>query len=442
MISPDEFKQQAQSLVQQDTPLEWLTLPDKAKATFADMTLPTRKTEAWKYTPLAALYGAPYLTQIASAEVDEPAAQARFSQITDTSRLVFVNGHFHHDLSDFSDLENQGIVTLFSNANDAQRDLINQHLGTLFEPQEHIFAALNYSHIDDGVLIQVPADFKVDQPVHVVYLSTGNEKAATGQSRLLLVAENGASLELIEQFDSLGDTRLFHNHLSEMVLSPNAKVVHQRIQVEQEGIAHVNGLHVQLAQGAHYEQHAIALGGKLKRNDISIQFNGSQAYSRLNGVFLSKHQQHIDNHLNLEHAQPHCNSDTEYKGFITDKSRAIFNGRIHIHKDAQKTEAHLNTKNLLLSNQAELNAKPELEIYADDVKCSHGASIGQLDEKSIFYFQSRGIDKATAEAMLCLGFVNEMVEHFPNEQVQSLITERLAAFFNDVDQLQSLWSME
>ena len=159
-------------------------------------------------------------------------------------------------------------------------------------------------------------------------------------------------------------------------------------------------------------------------------------------MFLSKHQQHIDNHLNLEHGSPHCNSDTVYKGFITDKSRAVFNGRIHIHKDAQKTEAHLNTNNLLLSNQAELNAKPELEIYADDVKCSHGASIGQLDEKSLFYFQSRGIDRTVAEAMLCLGFVNEMVDLFPNEQVRSVITERLAGFFNDVDKLNSLWSME
>ncbi|MGB3620364.1 MAG: Fe-S cluster assembly protein SufD [Ketobacter sp.] len=442
MITPNEFKLQAQSQLQQSTLLEWLTLPEKAQATFAELDIPTRKTESWKYTPLTTLFTQDYFNRVASTQIDESKARALFEPIEEVSRLVFVNGGFHHDLSNFSDLENQGIITLFSNANDAQREIINRHLGSTFEPEQHIFATLNYSEINEGVLIHVPKEYKVEQPIHVVYISTEESAPGFGQSRLLLLADSGSSTQLIEQHESMSISNIFHNHMSEMVLAGNAKLVHQRMQMQQEDAAHVNGLHVQLAEGSHYEQHAIALGSKLKRNDVCINFNGSNSYSRLNGVFLSKHQQHIDNHLNLEHGSPHCNSDTVYKGFITDKSRAVFNGRIHIHKDAQKTEAHLNTNNLLLSNQAELNAKPELEIYADDVKCSHGASIGQLDEKSLFYFQSRGIDRTVAEAMLCLGFVNEMVDLFPNEQVRSVITERLAGFFNDVDKLNSLWSME
>ena len=211
--------------------------------------------------------------------------------------------------------------------------------------------------------------------------------------------------------------------------------------MEQEALSHVNGLHVKLARDSYYEQHGIAFGSQLKRNDINVNFAGENAACALNGVFLSKHRQHIDNHLNLEHATPLCTSNTAFKGFVTDESRAIFNGRIHIHPQAQKTEAHLNNKNLLLSKKAELDTKPELEIYADDVKCSHGASIGQLDEKSLFYFQSRGIDKASAEAMLCLGFVNEKVEQIPSAPMQALAQHKLGQFFNDVEKLKTLWSL-
>jgi len=441
MITPLEFKQQAQTSLRQTESLEWLNLPAKAQATFADMDIPTRKTEAWKYTPLTALLNHDYLQQTASGNVDERAAKKRFGQLTDSSRLVFINGHFHQDLSSYSDLENQGIVTLFSNANDAQKELINRELGTAFEPQQHLFAAFNYGSIDEGVLLHAPKDFKVQQTVHVVYLSTAEPSDSLAQTRLLICAESGSSLELVEQFDSLGSSNVFHNHMTEISLHANARLTHLRLQVEDEQLSHINGTHIKLAEGSHYEQHAIAFGSQLKRNDINVNFNGSNAYCRLNGVFLSKHKQHIDNHLNLEHAVPHCNSDTVYKGFITDSSRAVFNGRIHIHKHAQKTEAHLNNKNLLLSKQAELDTKPELEIYADDVKCSHGASIGKLDNKSLFYFQSRGIDRATAEAMLCLGFVNEMVEQFPNEAVVDLARERLSEFFNDVDKLNHLWTL-
>lgn len=442
MMTPNELKQQAQSHLQQCASLPWLTLPAKAQATFADMEMPTRKTEAWKYTPLTALLNTPYLQQDTSGDVNEADARARFSPITEASRLVFVNGRFHASLSSFSDLENQGIVTFFSNANDDQRKLINAELGTGFQPEQHVFAALNYGAIDDGLLIHAPKNIAIRQPIHLVYLSTMEASASFGQTRVLLCAESGAKLELIEQFDSLDTCNVFHNHITEISLHANARLTHLRIQVEDENLASVNGLHLKLAAGSHYEQHAIAFGSQLKRNDINVNFNGSNAYCRLNGVFLSKHKQHIDNHINLEHGVPHCNSDTVYKGFITDSSRAVFNGRIHIHKDAQKTEAHLNNRNLLLSKQAELDTKPELEIYADDVKCSHGASIGKLDDKSLFYFQSRGIDRDTAEAMLCLGFVNEMVEQFPNEAVIELIRERLGAFFNDVDQLNHLWSLE
>lgn len=444
MISPDQFKQQIITALEQQAALPWLNIPERARTCFLESDIPTRKTEQWKYSSLTPLLINDYFTkQNGIQDYSEKDARSVFSSIENVHRIVFVNGQFEPKLSDCSDLENQGILTLFSNCNHEQQQLVNEHLGSVCKLDQHVFVAANYSGLQEGILIQAAANNKIEQPVHIVYLSTKQNQPANAQTNLLLIAETGAELQLIEQHDSLSEqVNLFHNHASEVVLKVNARLLHLRMQVEDENISHINALHIDLAKDSHYEQHSINFGSLLKRNDIQVNFSGSNSYSRLNGVFLSKHKQHIDNHLDLEHAVPHCNSDTTYKGFITDKSRAVFNGRIHIHKLAQKTEAHLNNKNLLLSKQAELDTKPELEIYADDVKCSHGASIGQLDEKSLFYFQSRGIDRASAEAMLCLGFINEMVELFPNQQVQRLITERLAGFFNDVDKLKSLWSLE
>ena len=439
MISPNDWKQQAQEL-QQDT-LSWLPL-STARAAFNAAELPTRKTETWKYSPVTALLQRDYLAQRAQGDIDEKAARQCLANLPNAARIVLVNGTLNRALSDFSDLENQGVITLFSMSNAEQKELISHHLGSTYNPANHLFSALNDSTLSDGLLLHAPAMQKLAQPLYLVYLGSPQATPAHAQTRVLLVAEPGAEVQLIEQFDSCGEqSNLFHNHITEIVLQPNARVQHTRVQVEQEDLIHINGLHIKQSRDSHYAHYSIAFGSQLKRNDVNIAFNGENASCELNGVFLSKHRQHIDNHLNLEHAQPLCNSNTAFKGFVTDESRAVFNGRIHIHKDAQKTEAHLNNKNLLLSKKAELNTKPELEIYADDVKCSHGASIGQLDEKSLFYFQSRGIDKASAEAMLCLGFVNEKVSQIPSAEIQALVADRLATFFNDVDKLKNLWTL-
>lgn len=441
MISPNDWKQQAQAQTTQETSLQWLLSTAAARVAFAGSELPTRKTEHWKYTPVTALLQQDFLRP-ADSKVDLTQARACLAQLPDAARIVLVNGQLNHELSDFSTLAQQGVITLFSQCTAAQRELVNTHLGSALNTGKHLFAALNYSTIADGLLLHAPALQKLAQPVYVVYLGSTLDTPAWAQTRLLVVAEPGAELQLIEQFDSVGEqNNLFHNHVTEIVLQPNARLQHIRLQVEQEALSHINGLHIKLTRDSHYEQHGIAFGNQLKRNDINVNFAGENSACVLNGVFLSKHRQHIDNHLNLEHATPLCTSNTAFKGFVTDESRAIFNGRIHIHPQAQKTEAHLNNKNLLLSKKAELDTKPELEIYADDVKCSHGASIGQLDEKSLFYFQSRGIDKASAEAMLCLGFVNEKVEQIPSEPMQLLAQHKLGQFFNDVDKLKTLWSL-
>lgn len=442
MISATDWKQQAQEQIRQANTLPWLLHPAIARTAFLQSELPTRKTERWKYTPVSSLLQQDFLQPVPASDIDETAARARLAPLPNAARIVLVNGQLHPGLSDFAALEQQGILTLFSQSSPEQRDIINQYLGTAIDLHQHPFAALNDSARADGLLLHAPALQKLPQPVQVVYLGNALSTPAWAQTRLLVVAEPGAELHVLEQFDSLGEQgHLFHNHLTEILLQPNARLQHLRVQTEQEALHQISGLHVKLARDTHYDLHTLAFGSQLKRSDINVHFAGENASAVLNGVFLAKHHQHIDHHLNLEHAAPHCTSTTAFKGFVTDESRAIFNGRIHIHPGAQKTEANLGNKNLLLSKQAELNTKPELEIYADDVRCSHGASIGQLDEKSLFYFQSRGIDKASAEAMLCIGFINEKVAQIPSEPVQALVQERLGHFFNDVDKLNALWNV-
>ncbi len=256
------------------------------------------------------------------------------------------------------------------------------------------------------------------------------------------MAEPGSQCTVIEHFDSDHDTlNSFSNQVSECFVKPNARLCHIKLQLEHESALAINGLHVHLMRDSYYENHLISLGGILKRNDLQVALLQNNAEARLEGVYLAKHNQAVENQTALDHIAAHCNSHELYKGFVTDRAKATFNGRIHIHPDAQKTEAHLNNKNLLLSKEAEINTKPELEIYADDVKCSHGATVGQLDETSLFYFQSRGIDRASAEAMLCFGFINERIEQIPIEPVRHYVTQRLASFFNDVDKLKALWTL-
>lgn len=439
MISPNDWKQQA--LQQQQRRLEWLQTA-AAQNALAAGELPTRKTEQWKYSPISPLLQQDYLAHSAEGSPDPGCAHERLADLPDACRIVLVNGVLDHSLSNFGALEEQGIISLFSKASPEQQDLIKGHLGSAYAASAHLFSAFNDSTLSEGILVHAPAMQKLAQPLYLVYLGTSQTQPATAQTRVLLVAEPGAELQLIEHFDSCGNqANLFHNHVAEVILQPNARLQHLRVQVEEEGLIAINGLHVRLSRDSHYEQHQISFGSQLRRNDINISFGGENAHSEISGVFLTKHQMHVDNHITLEHAKPHCTSNTNVKGFVTDESRAVFNGRIHIHKHAQKTEAHLNNRNLLLSKKAELNTKPELEIYADDVKCSHGATIGQLDDQSLFYFQSRGIDKATAEAMLCLGFVNEKVAQIPEPAIQALVADRLAAFFNDVDKLKTLWGI-
>ena len=255
-------------------------------------------------------------------------------------------------------------------------------------------------------------------------------------ARLLIVLETGAQATVVEHFASNNDEQnCFVNAITEAKVGANAHLNHYRLQLMQEGSIQIGGVHVDLDRDANYDSFQLGLGAKIVRNDINVNHNVGGSHCELVGVYLPQNKQLIDFHSNIEHKIANCTTNEVFRGIMADKSKAVFNGRIHIHPDAQKTLAQLSNKNLLLSNDTTINTKPELEIYADDVRCAHGATIAQLDEQARFYLRSRGISAAEADVMLSFGFINELLENLKLDAVRDLIRPILAKRFGRDEEL-------
>lgn len=425
-----DFQQQALQLASQQSGTDWLAdLRARGADRWAAAVWPTRKTEAWKYTPLLPLQND---NPARWASVDDCAWQQAIDPIpVDATRLVFVNGHFR---AEHSSALPAGVAR-FSEADAAQRELIRSQLGTVMDSSLHLFGALSDALAADGVLIHVPRNQTLDKPVYILNVSTPEAQPAMSSQRVLVVLEDNAEAELIEHYVS-GDEKqnLFVTAMTEVVVGNNARMQHYRINLEQEDLLHVGGVHVDLHRDARFLGFALGQGSRLKRIDYHVNHCGQGAHLGLNGVYLPRNRQLIDYHTNVEHKVAHCTTDEVFRGIIGDSAKAVFNGRIHIHQDAQKTLAEMSNRNLLTSPNAEVNTKPELEIYADDVRCGHGATIAQLDETSIFYLQSRGVTRSEAVRMLSFGFINELLNEVPEQAIQDYLRPRLTALFGQADE--------
>jgi Fe-S cluster assembly protein SufD len=401
---------------------------------FLQQEIPTRKTEAWKFTSLYNFtsneegYGRLAETHNASgldAITTIPALNAQ--------RLVFVNGQYSEELSSNESISN---VVRFSQANEAQQAIIADNLGTAIEQEKHLFAALNNATTTEGVLVYVGKNEQLKTNIQITHITTAQAKPFTVAARLLIVLETGAQATVVEHFASNdAEQNCFVNAITEAKVGANARLNHYRLQLMQEGSIQMGGIHVDLDRDANYDSFQLGLGAKIVRNDINVNHNVGGSHCELVGVYLPQNKQLIDFHSNIEHKVANCTTNEVFRGIMADKSKAVFNGRIHIHPDAQKTLAQLSNKNLLLSNDATINTKPELEIYADDVRCAHGATIAQLDEQARFYLRSRGISAAEADVMLSFGFINELLENLELDAVRNLIRPLLAQRFGRDEEL-------
>lgn len=389
---------------------------------FENVGLPGVRDEQWRYTNLRALKSNSY--GLVEAAVDKTTASAIDLPTSDNSRLVFVDGHLDTLLSIVRNLD--GVMFLGTAAAlTYQSELIEQHLGKTLPSEQHGFTALNTAYFQDGYVLHLSDGAAIDGVLEVYFVSTKSDVVT--HTRNVIIAGANSECTVVERHIVVGEQAVYLNNIvTEIVAGDNAHIDHYKIQQESEESFHIGGVFIKQSANSQVKNHNVALTGLVTRNDICTDLLGQGAHMEMNGLVLGQGRQHIDNHTQVNHAVANCTSDEFYKVVLDDQSRSVFRGRIIVAEDAQQTNADQQNNNLLLSNDAEADTKPQLEIYADDVKCSHGATVGQLDPASLFYLQSRGIDKASANALLTFAFANEVIERLKLDSVREELTEIIA----------------
>ena len=395
---------------------------------FAELGFPTIRDEDWRYTNVAPIARTTFQ---APTQVDPRALAERLKRAPlvdlESPKMVFVNGAFSPELSSLQALSPALRVSSLSEALAESPEELEPHLARYSGGQDNAFSALNTSFMRDGTFIHVPAGTVVEDPIQLLYISFGSEAQApfVTHPRNLIVVEPNSQLVVFETHLGIENSAYLTNSVVELSAGENSVVDYYRLQQESAEALHVSTTHIQQAGNSTVRSHFIDVGGALVRNGLSAVLGGEGADTTFNGLYLVSSRRLVDNHTRLEHAAPHCNSRELYKGILRDKSRAVFHGRIVVQPGAQKTDSKQTNSNLLLSDEALVNTKPQLEIYADDVKCTHGATIGQLDEGAIFYLRSRGISKEAARSMLVHGFAKDMIGQVRLEPLRQQLSNLL-----------------
>jgi Fe-S cluster assembly protein SufD len=426
----------AASLPGHGTP--WLDrLRGGAIARFAEIGFPGPREEYWKYTRTAPIEKRSF-TAPADHALDLAALEPVLLPGLAGRRLVFVNGRFSEALSDPG--PEQAGVTVASLARMLAQapERVEPWLARHLDVHRHAFLALGAAFLEDGAFIHVARNTQVEEPIQLIYVSTeaGGEFAA--HPRNLVVGESGSAARVVETWVSAGGRVYLNNTATEVVLEDNARVDHYKVQEEGFDGFHVATLQVHQGRDSRFATHAVSFGGRLVRNDVNAVLDGEGAECLLSGLYMGDGRQHVDFHVTVDHAQPHCTSRELYKGILGGRARGVFNGRVHVHPDAQKTDSEQSNKNLLLSKNAEVDTKPELEIYADDVKCSHGATVGQLDDAMLFYLRSRGIDREAARGLLTYGFAQDVINRIDLEPLRAHLEGILVTRVPEAERVQEI----
>jgi Fe-S cluster assembly protein SufD len=391
---------------------EWLgKLRSQGMQAFAEMGFPTTKLEDWKYCNAAPIAGVRFQPGVYEPDdtIQQWVEELSFSE-ADGTRLVFVNGHYVEEFSTIGKLPAGAKVTNLARAV-TQAETVAERLGRYASHQANPFVALNTAFMEDGAFIEVPKGVALESPIEILYISTGSEEPWVAHPRNLVIAAQGSQVTLAETYVGLGEGVYFNNAVTEIVAEDNAHVDYVKLQDENENAFHVATVLAYAARNAAVVTNSIQFGARLGREELTTVLDGEGAEGYLYGLYVTNGQQLIDNHTTIDHAKPHCSSREFYKGILDGKSTAVFNGKILVRKDAQKTDSKQSDKNLLLSESAAVNTKPQLEIFADDVRCTHGATIGQIDPESIFYLRSRGIGLEEARNLLIVAFAGEIIHH-------------------------------
>ena len=397
---------------------------------FERVGFPTLKHEEWRFTDLSRLTETSFA--LGSGDASKLRSVLSYEALRDLPgpRLVFVDGHFVPEHSRVGDLPPGVTVDNLAHAMTKHRELVEPHLDRLTAAEDDGPTALNSAFLRDGAFVHVASGAQATEPIHAIFVSTAPAEPSMTHPRALFVVGDGGHATLVEDFVSAGSGFAFTNPLTEIVVGAKANVRHYRVQRENDASYWIATTFIDQGEGSDFASHSALLGGAVVRNNVYPVLSGSHCLSVLNGMYVPRGEQLHDSRMRVRHSYPHGESRQYYRGILDDRAKAMFSGRIIVDQDAQKTDAVQSNKNLLLSEHALVETKPQLEIYADDVKCTHGATIGQLDEEAIFYFLARGIDRPTARRLLVFAFVNEIFERMElapvREQLQALVSRRLS----------------
>jgi Fe-S cluster assembly protein SufD len=429
---------------------DWLqALRKQGMARFQALGFPTMKNEDWHFTSVAPIAERTFRLassnqasgdtnrREASRRKDDAAGPAGVTR-ADLDRfnfgekgwhtLLFVNGAFSEDLSSVTGLGNGVRVTSLAQAIKSGSAVVERHLGKIAPFEQHTFTALNTAFISEGTFIEIVADTVVEQPIHVVFVSDGD---SVSHPRNLIVAGRHSRATVIESYVSLRDSGYFTNAVTEISLGEGAHFDHYKLQRESESAFHVGTVQTRQERNSQLHSFSFAVGGSLARTNIYTSLDGDAATCTLNGLYLTDGAQHIDNQTSIEHIAPNCPSHELYKGVLDGRSHGVFNGKVYVHPEAQKTDGKQSNNNLLLSPTARVDTKPQLEIFADDVKCTHGATVGRLDDLAMFYLNSRGIGPETARMLLTYAFAADVLETIELEPLKKQLERMVLARFAD-----------
>lgn len=404
----------------------WLhSLRQDAFARFYDIGFPTTKDEDWRFTNLGAISHTSFRMSDGTQEPIERVTLQPFLVPGAACRLVFVNGRFVPALSDVSVLPEA--VRVGSLSEQLMRDAaaVELHLGRDLEIDRDAFTALNTAFFADGAFVYLPKRTVLKEPIWLIFVSLPGPTPSMMHPRNLIVAEEGSEAGIVENHVSLGTGMFFSNAVTELIAGDNAVISHHLIERENDAALNISTLFTRQGRASNVASHSVLLGGALVRNNVHPVLAGEGAECLINGLFIGRNRQHLDNYMLVDHAAPHCSSRQFYNGILDNHAHGVFHGRIVVHKDAQKTDAKQTNRNLLLSDDAQIDTKPQLEIYADDVKCTHGATIGQVEETALFYLRSRGINESAARSLLLFAFASECLDRVNCAPVREYLQKQI-----------------
>ncbi len=406
-IEHARFREEQSSIVS-----TWLReLRERGLNRFTELGIPTTRDEEWRFTNIAPLLKKPFKVAdgatLVGSQIDELVQQAALDD--DFHRLVFVNGRLAEQWSVLHELPPGVVVESLAESIRQNPDSIERRLTADAELEHSAFLALNTAFIEDGANISVPDGVAVDRPIHLIFLSVNDEPSVSHPHNIVSLGKNSRAT-IVESYLGVEGTAYFTNAVTEIELGDSADLDHHKLQQEQPNALHVATTRVRQQSGSKFRSHYFSFGGDLARNELNCQLDGEGIECMLNGLYMPTGDQLMDCRTRIDHAQPHCNSFELYKGILDDRAKGVFNGKIYVHQDAQKTDAKQSNQAILLSDDAVIDTKPQLEIYADDVRCTHGATVGALDEQALYYLRSRGIPADFARTMLIFAFANDVVQ--------------------------------